>query len=183
MCFRLTRVFRRSVGAGVLLSTSCPKCLLMCRQCRAGSSCFIYKKQWYPQSHSYENQLRCIECVMSYWMILKQMHPVTTSSYCALFLSFHEVWTSHKRPQRTENANAWTWLFPIQVSRSVRGDWWITLQASKRTSATRESCLTGTLTTWVSGMSTNTRLSRLQSHGLPSGGAVTCNLINPSSFC
>ncbi len=104
MGFCLTRVFRRSVGTGVLLSTSCPKCVLMCRQCRAGSSCFIFKKQWYSLLQSFKKKsIWCTECVMSYWMILKQMHPVTTSSFCALVLSFQEVLTrNHKKMQMQE---------------------------------------------------------------------------------
>lgn len=160
-----------SMGAGVLLSTSCPKCLLMYKQCRAGSSCFIYNKQWYPLLHSYKKNLYDVQNVMSYWLILKQMHPGTTSSYCALFLSFQEVWTRNHKAKKIQMHELGYSQF-----KSV-GLWEVTLQASERTSATSESCLTGTLMTWVSGMSTNTRLSR------PSGGAVTCNLIKPSSFC
>ncbi|MCI4389633.1 hypothetical protein PGIGA_G00100300, partial [Pangasianodon gigas] len=53
--------------------------------------------------------------------------------------------------------------------------------AEASTSATRKSCLTGTLRTCLSGMDTHSRLSTPQSHTLPSGGAVGCSLGKASS--
>lgn len=47
------------------------------------------------------------------------MHPVTISS----FLSFHDVWIRHKRPQKTENASALTLVVRVFLVMAISGHW------------------------------------------------------------